>query len=170
MSNRSFRHTLMMAATLLILSFVTPTVAQAACVVGLNPYGDNYLSLRTGPGTGFGEIRRMGPQTQLRILERAGPWRRVRLNNGVQGWAHGRYIGRCGGSAGGVFHVTGLNPFGDNYLSLRSGPGTGYRELRRMGPDTVVRILDRSGPWRYVRLSGGRKGWAHSRYLAPGYP
>ena len=155
-----------------------PTSAHAACVVGVAQLSDNYLSLRTGPGSRFREIRRMRNETELRILERSGNWRRVRLNDGTTGWAHSSYIGTCGdghggghgGGHGAIYHVTGLDPWGDNYLSLRSGPATRFREIRRLGSGTIVTLLDRRGSWRYVRLSNGRQGWAHGRYLAPGYP
>jgi uncharacterized protein YraI len=71
------------------------TAARADYVCGLNPYGDNFLSLRTGPGGSFGEIMRMGENTVLAVLGARGPWLRVRLRNGVSGWAHSRWI--CGG-------------------------------------------------------------------------
>ena len=39
-------------------------------------------------------------------------------------------------------YVGGLDPDGDNYLSLRSGPGSKYDELQRIGPDTVVTVIE----------------------------
>jgi hypothetical protein len=74
----------------LLLASALP--ASADYVSGLNPRGDNYLSLRNGPGSGYGEILRMGPDTVVTVLERRGDWRRVRLENGITGWAFGRYI------------------------------------------------------------------------------
>jgi uncharacterized protein YraI len=61
-------------------------------------------------------------------------------------------------------YVCGLNPRGDNFLSLRTGPGTSFPEIDRLGPGTTVRVLDSRGPWRYVRARG-QPGWAHSRYI-----
>ncbi len=66
--------------------------AKAAIVCGLNPYGDNFLSPRSGPGTGFPELRRLGPSTYVVVLGYRGPWRLVRLLDGVQGWVHGRWL------------------------------------------------------------------------------
>jgi hypothetical protein len=66
------------------------TPAKAAIVCGLSPYGDNFLSLRSGPGAGFPEIRRLGPSTFVVVQGRRGPWRLVRLLDGLQGWVHGR--------------------------------------------------------------------------------
>lgn len=67
-------------------------------------------------------------------------------------------------------YVSGLNPAGDNYLALRSGPGTTYRMLRRMGPGTVVTVLERRGDWLRVELEDGTEGWAFRQYIAPGFP
>ena len=162
------------ALAILLTSLTLTTGAMAACVVGVSQYGDNYLSLRTGPGTRYQEIARMPNETNLRILERSGPWRRVRMDNGVTGWAHSRYIGSCGDGEGGgygaIYHVAGLDPYGDGFLSLRRGPGTRYREIRRMWPDTIVTVLRSRGSWRYLRLDNGQQGWAHRRYLRRGYP
>ena len=66
--------------------------ARADYVGGLDPSGDNFLSLRTGPGGDYPEIRRMGPATALQVLESSGGWRRVRLRDGTVGWAFGRYV------------------------------------------------------------------------------
>ena len=67
-------------------------------------------------------------------------------------------------------YVTGLDPYGDNYLSLRSGPGSRYREIMRMGPDTIVTVLERRGDWRKIRLEDGAVGWAFGRYIRSGFP
>ena len=67
-------------------------------------------------------------------------------------------------------YVGGLNPNGDNYLSLRDGPSTGYSEILRMGPDTIVTVLERQGDWRLVKLEDGTTGWAFSRYIKGGLP
>ena len=67
-------------------------------------------------------------------------------------------------------HVGGLDPAGDNYLSLRTGPGSGYAEILRMGPDTPLTVLQSSGKWRRVRLPDGTEGWAYGAYVLPGDP
>lgn len=74
------------------------------------------------------------------------------------------------GGAAEADYVTGLDPYGDNYLSLRTGPGSRYREILRMGPDTVVEVLERRGDWRRVQLEDGTVGWAFGRYIRPGLP
>jgi hypothetical protein len=79
-----------MALAAMIAAATVPARAETTC--GLNPYGDNFLSLRTGPGSDFGEILRMGPGTYFAVIGSRGAWRLVRLPSGVQGWAHSRWI------------------------------------------------------------------------------
>ncbi len=76
----------------------------------------------------------------------------------------------CSSMAVRADYVGGLDPGGDNYLSLRTGPGTKYRALRRLGPDTIVTVLDRDGAWRLIELDDGTRGWAHGDYILPGSP
>ena len=61
--------------------------------------------------------------------------------------------------------VCGLNPRGDNYLSLRTGPGTQHREMLRLAPGTWLDIEDVSGAWFKVVANGSFVGWVHSRYV-----
>lgn len=43
--------------------------------------------------------------------------------------------------------VSGLDPQGDNYLSVRLGPGTRYQRIDRLGPDQKLWICDQNGNW-----------------------
>lgn len=67
-------------------------------------------------------------------------------------------------------YIGGLDPNGDNYVSLRSGPGSKYDELRQLAPDTVVTVIEERGRWRRVRLEDGSEGWAFGKYVLPGLP
>ncbi len=65
------------------------------------------------------------------------------------------------------FHyVTGLDPKGDNFLALRSGPRPGDVRIATMGPDTLLQVKESNGPWRRVELLDGSTGWAHSKWIA----
>jgi hypothetical protein len=76
--------------------FRTTVTAQSyAYVTGLDPNGDNFLALRTAPGTDGQRIATMGPDTLLQILERRADWRRVALLDGTTGWAHANWIQCC---------------------------------------------------------------------------
>lgn len=76
-----------------------------------------------------------------------------------------------GGSIGGPnAYVCNLNPFGDNFLSLRAEPDSQARELVRLGENTMLTRLDEQPPWLRVRVRGGTEGWVHSRWICSGSP
>ena len=89
-----------------------------------------------------------------------------------------------------IGEVVGLDPNGDNFLSVRSGPGgSPYREIDRLFTSDVVYVCGRNAPWLAVVYSPARKargscdiaskgmqrpydgpcqyGWVHSRYIKP---
>jgi uncharacterized protein YgiM (DUF1202 family) len=70
----------------------TPVSPRAVIVAGLDTAGDNFLSLRSGPGTGYREIVRMLPGTRGTVTAVDGKWLSVTLSNGTTGWAFGRYL------------------------------------------------------------------------------
>jgi len=43
--------------------------------------------------------------------------------------------------------VTGLNPRGDNYLTVRAGPGRDARDIGRLGPGHIVNVCEERGEW-----------------------
>ncbi|MDE4914779.1 hypothetical protein [Methylobacterium sp. 092160098-2] len=86
----------------------------------------------------------------------------------------------------GAGHVVGLDPQGDGFLSVRSGPGgKPYAELDRLFNGNEVAICDEKGPWlgvvygpRSMDCNTGtpwptrmpytgpcKAGWIHSRYV-----
>jgi uncharacterized protein YraI len=161
--------------------------AAQAYVTGLNPGGDNYLSLRTGPGSRYQEIARMGPNTPLTVLGRQGSWMNVAMRDGRRGWAYSRYIASVPSTStpptvappappapsvssraispprAGV--VGDLSASGDTFLALRSGAGTTNTEIARLLEGTEVTMLAQQGAWIEVELNNGMRGWAHGRYL-----
>lgn len=72
-----------------------PVMQQYHYVTGLDPKGDNFLALRTGPTPADVRIATMGPDTLLKVHESRGPWRRVELIDGMSGWAHSNWIACC---------------------------------------------------------------------------
>lgn len=66
-----------------------------AYVAGLDPNGDNFLALRSRPGSEGERLATMGPDTLLKIRESRGDWRRVELLDGTTGWAHGNWVQCC---------------------------------------------------------------------------
>ena len=67
----------------------------------------------------------------------------------------------CGGA-----QVMGLNPNGDGFLAVRTGPGTGYRQIDSLFNGQRVGTCARSGNW-YGVIYGSplRKGWVHGNWL-----
>lgn len=57
-----------------------------------------------------------------------------------------------------VFEVCRLDPNGDNFLALRSGPGASYTMLARLGPGTIVMDWERRGNWFRVSVGGPNGG------------
>ncbi len=75
-----------------------PTKSTDGCnkfgkVRGLDPNGDNFLSVRTGPGTGFTEVDRLYTGNGVNICGQQGKWLRVKYGGG-KGWVYGRYVAR----------------------------------------------------------------------------
>lgn len=60
--------------------------------------------------------------------------------------------------------VQGLDPHGDGFLAVRTGPGSQYRQIGSLYNGDHVSILDRQGQWLYVR-HGGLEGWSHGRWI-----
>lgn len=76
--------------------------------------------------------------------------------------------------------VSGLNPHGDNFLSVRSGPAGSFRELDRLHNGEVVTIYEMHGAWAGVvyrtvnpacyspvtrPITLPRKGWISTKWL-----
>ncbi|MBC7311071.1 MAG: SH3 domain-containing protein [Rhizobium sp.] len=89
------RHRTFWLGTILLTSLgasLAAGPAHADYVGGLNPAGDNFLALRTGPGSRFQMILPMGPGTELTVIGRDGRWLNVELPDGTRGWAYDAYI------------------------------------------------------------------------------
>jgi hypothetical protein len=70
----------------------------------------------------------------------------------------------CAGS-----YVAGLDPNGDGFLAVRSGPGTKHRKIDELHNGDEVRTCAQSGAW--VGITYGtphRKGWVHGKWLVDG--
>ncbi len=70
--------------------------------------------------------------------------------------------------------VSGLDPNGDGFLALRTGPGTNYPKIGELHEGDVVYPCDARGPWIGILLAypkAGRPvgpgGWVHGRWLRP---
>ena len=62
--------------------------------------------------------------------------------------------------------VTGLDPNGDGFLAVRTGPGTQYRKIDELHNGAGVRPCERRGNWWGVYYGSPRKkGWVHNNWL-----
>ncbi|SIS51234.1 SH3-like domain-containing protein [Phaeovulum vinaykumarii] len=147
----------------------------------VNSPRDGYLNLRSRPTTNARILMGMPNGTRVRVLSESGPWLRVRLDDGAEGWAHGRYLvadppGRGnGGRSGdrrsdrggppqpGEFLV--VNAPGDGFLNLRTAPSSRADIILRMRHGARVQIMETLGDWVRVRHESGQTGWASARYL-----
>lgn len=66
----------------------------------------------------------------------------------------------------GEIRVTGLDPKGDGFLAVRSGPGVAYPQVASLLEGDRATVTATSGAWRKIRYWGG-DGWAHSRWMTP---
>jgi hypothetical protein len=74
-------------------------------------------------------------------------------------------------------YVAGLDPDGDGFLSVRTGPDSGYPKIDEVHNGDVVAVCDRRGDWVGVFYTGSnigtgyrdehaaRSGWVHSNWL-----
>ncbi len=78
--------------------------------------------------------------------------------------------------------VSGLNPKGDNFLAVRSGPGSSYKMIDKLHTGDRVWMFDRKGDWIGVAYGAaeiecspikkdkaydgpGRPGWVHKKFV-----
>ena len=77
---------------------------------------------------------------------------------------------------GQIYQVCGLNPYGDNFLSLRTCGSTRCAEIMRLGPGTILRSWEPWGTrgWRQVDVipnpdaphgGGYPSGWVYEKYI-----
>lgn len=76
-----------------------PPDSQAACfgvatVMGLNPQGDGFLAVRSGPGTNYSKIGEVYNGDRVGTYERRGEWIAISHGDNNQlGWVHGNWLG-----------------------------------------------------------------------------
>ena len=71
---------------------------------------------------------------------------------------------QAAGCAGAV--VTGLDPNGDGFLSVRTGPGSKFRKLDELHNGDSVRTCAKQGAWYGIYYGSPRKvGWVHGNWL-----
>ncbi|MGR3757269.1 MAG: SH3 domain-containing protein [Tranquillimonas sp.] len=71
---------------------------SGATVTGLDPNGDGFLAVRTGPGTQYAKIDELHNGDRVRPCARHGNWWGVYYGEPRQkGWVHGNWLGQWAG-------------------------------------------------------------------------
>ncbi len=75
--------------------------------------------------------------------------------------------GQAAGCAASI--VSGLDPNGDGFLAVRTGPGSNYFQVDQLRNGDTVRTCAQQGEWIGVYYGQPRrKGWVHSNWLIDG--
>lgn len=64
-----------------------------------------------------------------------------------------------------LHEVRGLDPLGDGYLAVRTGPGSRYRMIDRIVNGERVYVFATQGPWYGIVYRDNLKGWVHKKWL-----
>lgn len=130
----------------------------------------DFLSLRTGPGSGYTEIDRLGYGTSVKVQSFSGNWAKVYVpSTGETGYVYVGYLKKGGssGSSSGSSSGTEYTVHVSDFLALRSGPGTGYDEIDRLSNGTIVRVNSFSGNWANVYVpSRDEWGYVYTSYIS----
>jgi uncharacterized protein YraI len=156
---------------LLLLTITFLFSSQMGVVYGLDPSGDGFLSIRVKPKQA--EIGKLYNGDKVQILSHKGKYYKIKkISSGQVGWAHGNWIRKTSSTSSSNTNTTsnkegvvsGLDPNGDGFLSLRSKPKG--RELGRLHNGDKLTILNQRGKWYKVKTaSSGQVGWAHGDWV-----
>ena len=76
-----------------------PSDSEAACfgaatVMGLDPNGDGFLAVRSGPGSDYARIGEVHDGDRVGTYGRRGAWHAISFGRDDRlGWAHGNWLG-----------------------------------------------------------------------------
>jgi uncharacterized protein YraI len=159
-ANKSiYRSLILLSLTALLVSAFLPITQAAAKTNELAIVTVPALNLRSGPGLEYAILRVLPQGQQLAVLDRSENdlWAKVSLAEGPEGWVYDRYISAV--RDGAEVLVEGL--------SLRTGPGFGYRTVRQLSKGQALTLTGRSqqSDWLAVRLPNGTGGWVFSTYV-----
>jgi len=120
---------------------------------------DGYTNIRKGPNTNSEVICTVKDGDTLLVHPDTSRWWRVKTESEAVGFIHkSRLIFK-------KYYVTGLNPNGDNWLALKSGPDLKATRLCKLPPETPLTLLSCNGEWMRVLLDDGQEGWVYSKYV-----
>ena len=119
----------------------------------------DYVNIRTGPGTSYKRITMINRGVKFTVLGSKNGWYNVKLQNGTVGWIIGDYVKSINISSTTEGQCTG------NKVNIRSGPGTGNRQITRINKGDKFIILGSKSGWYNIQLSDGTIGWIIGDYV-----
>ena len=119
----------------------------------------DYVNIRTGPGTSYKRITMINRGVKFTVLGSKNGWNNVKLQNGTVGWIIGDYVKSINISSTTEGQCTG------NKVNIRSGPGTGNRQITRINKGDKFIILGSKSGWYNIQLSDGTIGWIIGDYV-----
>lgn len=110
--------------------------------------------IRIAPDENSNEVANVTKFYPLYVLAQAGDWYRVRGWMGEEGWILASQV-----SPSRSLVVKKIK------VSLRSGPGTRYKNVTTLFKGYILRVVEKKGPWFKVVLvdpPDGTEGWVQS--------
>jgi uncharacterized protein YgiM (DUF1202 family) len=162
MVSQKFAHRslILLLLTTLLFSAFTPMIQASARESESAVVTVPGLNLRSGPGLDYEILRVLPRGEEMTVLDLSKDrlWTRVSLAEGMEGWVYTQFISPIGETDAQVL-LEGL--------SLRTGPGFGYRIVRQLSKDQALTLTGRSSQsdWLSVRLPNGTGGWVFSSYI-----
>ena len=157
---------------LLIMLLCIAVVADAQRRAFVKQEG-GYTNVRTGPGTGYGIVKKVRDGNPITIGYNISGWYEVYEGDYIIGYIAASKVvfGRQGGqprrprydrynNGGGLISVQVAREGG--YTNVRSGPGTNYRVIGKVQDGSYVYTYpgDGSGGWQRIYYSNGNfRGW-----------
>ena len=129
-----------------------PTTPPASQAQGTGVITDDYVRLRTGPGTGYTILGTYNTGTKMTITGQSGDWYAVTYN-GMKGYVYKQYLSQSGSSAQ-VTEMSATAAHTTAGVNLREGPSTAYPSKRVLAAGTSVTVNGKSGQWYRVDWSG----------------
>lgn len=131
------------------------------------------LTVRTGPGANYQAIDWLKKGTNVKVISTSGDWVRINVN-GKTGYVNGKYLTKGTTSSVTTPSTSTSKPSTSNStdyrkvtassLTVRTGPGVGYKATDWLQKNQTVQVLSVSGDWAKVSVSG-KTGYVHTGYL-----
>ena len=128
---------------------------------GMTAVTQDYLNLRTGPGTNYDRVLTLAQGVSVSVLDNSNAeWVKVRTTSGQEGYCSRQYLTISGSSSGGNTGSSSSGTSGEitatvkENLNLREGAGPSYAIIKTMQQgDTVTVTVERGGEEKALSLT-----------------